>query len=375
MSLEAALDEEMRDVVALLEGRKLSTQQRQASKARAASPGVAASPVRSMLDVGNDVGAGRHASIAGTSLAGVTSPTGSTFGSPPVRSMLDTMSPPPTPGSFAPRTHRPSHGSASPPPPGRNGLAGPKANPEDNYNFEMLPSIESQAMPLRVTQGGKKKPKPNAMASIFGAVDAGRRADGRHGSVSILGKNPKSVSPAPRGLSARSQSPATRKPGLNTNSLNLHPNPGTYVSDTGQVIDLASAYRRLSDAAFLKSGGTLSSLPKSKVVNAAKGEQLAPDGGVRLTKDYDGEDAVESSDEDSGSSDEEWNAERRRGRGRTRKGSGGLHDDDDRPSAKSLLGAAEEERATTVYSNVRFTIANRCNRQNGQLPSSIPSRA
>jgi hypothetical protein len=349
MSLEAALDEEMRDVVALLEGRKASAHQRPASKARAASPGVAASPVRSMLDVGNDIGAGRHASIAGTTSAGVSSPMATTFGSPPVRSMLDAMSPPPAPGSLASRTHRPSHGSASPPPPGRNGLVSPKMKPEDNYNFEMLPSIESQAMPLRVTQGGKKKkPMPSAMASIFGAVDAGRRGDGRHGSVSMLGKTPKSVSPAPRALSGRSQSPATRKPGLNTNSLNLHPNPGTYVSDTGQIIDLASAYRRLSDAALLKSGGTLSSLPKGKGVNAAKGEQLAPDGGVRLTKDYDAEDAVESSDEDSGSSDEEWNIERRRGRGRTRKGSGGAYDDEDRPSAKSLLGAAEEERKEII---------------------------
>ncbi|KAF2420280.1 hypothetical protein EJ08DRAFT_665642 [Tothia fuscella] len=348
MSLEAALDEEMRDVVALLEGRKIKAEQRQASRIRAASPGVAASPVRSMLDVGSDaVGPGRHASIAGTSLAGVSSPTGSTFSqqSAPVRSMLDYMaSPPPTPGSFVSRPRRPSLGSSSPPAPNRGSTVQNKS-PEDSYNFEMLPSIESKAMPLRVAQGGKKKVKPNAMATIFGD-SASRRGDGRANSVSILGKSQSSVSPNPRPMGGRSQSPGGRM--LNNNSMNLHVNPGTYVSDSGQVIDLASAYRRLSDAALLKSGGTLSNLPMVKGANPLKGEQLAPDGGMRLTKDYDQDEAVDSSDEESGSSEDEWSAERRRGRGRTRKGSGSL-EDDGRPSVKSLLGAAEEERKTVNY--------------------------
>jgi hypothetical protein len=213
-------------------------------------------------------------------------------------------------------------------------------NPEDSYNFEMLPSIQSQSMPKRVTQGGKKK--PGAMASIFGSADNGKRPEGRHGS--LIARSNKSVSPAPGRLSGRSQSPATRK--LNNNSLNLLNNPNTYVSDTGQIIDLASAYRRLSDAALLKSGGRLASLPTRKDVNMSKGEQLAPDGGVRLTKDFNEEDAIDSSEDESGSSDEEWNVDSRRGRGRTRKGSGGL-DDEERPLPKSLLGAAEEERKQT----------------------------
>jgi len=324
-SLEAALDEEMRDVVALLEGRKTAAQQRQASRPRAVSPGgVAQSPMRSMLDVGPSVPLGRHASIAGTN-TGISS----------VRSMLDTSSPAPPPG-LATRSHRPSHGSNSPPPAGR-GFPSSNTNPEDAYQFEMLPSIDSQAMPKRASQGGKKK--PGAMASIFSA-DASKRPEARQGS--LLGKGGhKSVSPAPRTHHGRSQSPVTRK--LNTNSLNLLSTPGTYVSDTGQVIDLASAYRRLSDAALLKSGGRLANLPARKGVDAAKGEELAPDGGVRLTKDYHEDDAVESSDSDeSGSSDEEWNGARR-GRGRTRKGSGSQFDDE-RPIPKSLMGAAEEER-------------------------------
>jgi hypothetical protein len=125
------------------------------------------------------------------------------------------------------------------------------------------------------------------------------------------------------------------------------------VSDSGQIIDLASAYRRLSDAALLKSGGRLADLPTRKGVDVTKGEELAPDGGVRLTKDFNEEDAIDSSeDEESGSSDEEWNADRRRGRGRTRKGSGGQYDDE-RPAAKSLLGAAEEERKYKSH-NISF---------------------
>lgn len=338
MSLESALDEEMRDVVALLEGRKLKPTERQSSRVRAISPtGATQSPVRSMLDVGNSMPLGRHASIAGTSMAGVTSPSGSHFGGSSIRSMLDTTSSPPqSPGPMQ-RAHRPSHGSASPPAIGR-ALSGGNKKPEDAYNFEMLPSIESQAMPKRVAQGGKKK--PGAMAGIFGAPpETGKMSEARK--QSVLGRAPASVSPARRSL-GRSQSPAARL--LNNNSMNLHTNPGTYVSDNGQVIDLASAYRRLSDAALLKSGGRLSSLPtRRKSNNIAKGEELAPDGGVRLTKDYDDDDVVESSDEESGSSDEEWNVNRRRGRDRTRKGSGSALDDD-RPSAKSLLGAAEEER-------------------------------
>jgi hypothetical protein len=354
-------------VVALLEGRKPPSQMgRAASSHRAASPaGVAASPVRSMLDVGNSMpNVGRHASIAGTTM-GITSPNSSMFSQAPrVRSMLDTSSPPPTPG-LASRNHRASHGSTSPPapPPGR-GTGNPKMNPEDVYNFEMLPSIQSQSMPKRVTQGGKKK--PGAMAAIFGSADNGKRPEARHGS--LITRSNKSVSPAPGRLSGRSQSPAARK--LNNNGMNLLNNPNTYVSDSGQVIDLASAYRRLSDAALLKSGGRLANLPTRKDVNLSKGEQLAPDGGVRLTKDFNEEDAIDSSEDESGSSDEEWNVDSRRGRGRTRHGSGSQ--DDDRPLPKSLLGAAEEERKRiTQHTNYAIAMLTCHIRQNGELSSTL----
>jgi hypothetical protein len=130
---------------------------------------------------------------------------------------------------------------------------------------------------------------------------------------------------------------------LNTNSLNLMSTPGTYVSDSGKVIDLNNAYRRLSDAALLKSGGRLADLPTKKTVNVQKGEELAPDGGVRLTKDYDEEDTLDTSDEDDSgaSSADELDAEQR-GRGRTRKGTETVPGSTPR-KAKSLLAAAEEE--------------------------------
>jgi hypothetical protein len=124
--------------------------------------------------------------------------------------------------------------------------------------------------------------------------------------------------------------------------MNLMTAPGTYVSDTGRVINLDQAYRRLSDAALLKSGGRLAELPTKKTVNVQRGEELAPDGGVRLTKDYDEDEALDSSDQDDsdGSSDDERGKEER-GRARARKGS---EVPNSPRQVKSLLAAAEEER-------------------------------
>jgi hypothetical protein len=138
---------------------------------------------------------------------------------------------------------------------------------------------------------------------------------------------------------------------LNTNSFNLMSDPKKYVLDSGKVVDMKSAYRRLSDAALLRSGGALASLPSRKGSDPAKGESLAPGGGVRLaTDDYgDEEAAVESSndeDEDSeGSSGEIWESEKRRGRRRTRqKDVAAKHGSETKKKPKSLLAAAEDER-------------------------------
>lgn len=132
---------------------------------------------------------------------------------------------------------------------------------------------------------------------------------------------------------------------LNTNSLNLMSSPGKYVTDSGKVVDMNSAYRRLSDAALLRSGGALSSLPSRKGSDPAKGESLAPGGGVRLaTDDFGDDEAVESSDDDSDASSDgnEWSSNKRRGRRRTREDKTAKNGTN--KTAKSLLAAAEDER-------------------------------
>ena len=354
MSLEAALQEEANDIMALLEGRKAQPSPSATNRVRTASPaGVAQSPMRSMLDIGDiapgiprdrHLATGRSASIAGDGRnSNVTSPTGSSFPEQgPVRSMLDFG-----PAPSTTRPHRPSHGSTSPGLPTiHQGMASPRQNIESAYQFEMLPSIDAHARPKRVSQGegmfpssssskqgsnkhGGAKKRPGSMSAVFGNQTLG--PDGRP-------KGQKSRSPAPR--TGRSQSPAARN--LNTNSMNLMGTPGTYVSDTGKVINLDQAYRRLSDAALLKSGGRLAELPTKKNVNVRQGEELAPDGGVRLTKDYDEDEAVSSSEgEDSDASSGDELTKEQRGRARARKGS---EEANSPRQVKSLLAAAEEER-------------------------------
>lgn len=331
MSLESALAEEARDVVAILEGRNL----KQTQRVRAGSPaGIAQSPVRSMLDIGDTSSLkARHASMAGASV-GVTK-----LGAPfsqhePVRSMLDTTTP------LAPSPQA----SPSPPPPPVRPIIASKFDPESAYQFDILPSSDRNALPKRVTQGGKKS--KGSMASVFASSD-----DTRRGSF-LRGPN-SSRSPGPRLPTGRSQSPSTSM--LNTNSMNLMTGPGKFVvSDSGQLIDMSNAYRRLSDAALLKSGGSLSQLPARKDYNKETGEQIGPDGGVRLAKDYqhpaNDDDAIETSDEENSSSDDILN-ENLRGRGRTRKGSHEAADDDEveKRKPKSLLAAAEQERTFSLF--------------------------
>lgn len=319
--------------MALLEGRPSAPRPQRASSphvsGRATSPAVAVSPLRSMLDVGGPPSKGD--SWRTESVSRAKSPTG--YGS-----MLDPTSPPPTGG----RNPSLSRGLApsSPPPSARS----PALNPESAYQFEMMPTIEAHSMPKRVTQGGKKK-QTRAMSSVYGSQSdklSTAKDRERHGSLSgFLGKKPGSPGPG------RSQSPGGRK--LNTNSFNLMSDPKKYVTDSGKVVDMQSAYRRLSDAALLRSGGALSTLPSRKGSDPIRGESLAPGGGVRLaTDDYgDDEGAIESSEEDDsdGSSDgESWGAQKRRGRRRTRQNDGIEKHGTERITAKSLLAAAEDER-------------------------------
>ena len=412
MSLESALDEERREVMDILEGRtgpvRGSSSANSAAfgqNGRTASP---AAPVRSMLDVGGPA-VPSHRAGAGRG-AGATSPPPSRSGKPPsvrsVRSLLDpdATSPPQALYTHSATTspiqpHPPSGGlhraqsdASAHQPDGRHRVSTDRdrgVNPNSDYHFEMLPSIASHALPKRVTQGGKKSSIiPNAMASIMQGQELGPlprgRDRGRHNSTAgIIGG--KSKSPSSR-LGNRSQSPGGSI--LNTNSFNLMPTPGKFVTDGGKVIDLNNAYRRLSDAALLKSGGNLSNLPtrqgSERRLRADSGEALSPTGGIRLQKDYYQDDndeaAIESSDEDkdASSGDELWGSENLRGRRRSRKkrdpgsSEADWEDSDNEGSqkgeaggtvgmgrtpyprkVKSLLAAAEEERKypspSTIY--------------------------
>lgn len=372
------MDEERREVMNILEGRptnyNISTYDQ---NGRNSSP---APPVRSMLDIGPT--AARHGSIAGTTV-GITTP--SVRGQPVARSMLDLSASPPkrvthsvtnsptAPVHPAGGIHRAQSDASNNPPnwrprAGSDQDRGGRALPYAENQFNMSSRIHGQAVPKRVTQGGKKGVGMNSMASIMQGQELEplplTRDRGRHNSTAgILGK--KSKSPSSR-LSNRSQSPGGTM--LNTNSFNLMSTPGKFVTDGGKVIDMNNAYRRLSDANLLKSGGHLSSLPARKASERARnGETLSPTGEPRLQKDYyendeNGEAAIESSEDEISSDEDAWGSpsERGRRRGRRKKGAGGADagnadSENDRSGpagmgrvggpkmAHSLMAAAEEE--------------------------------
>ncbi|OAX77665.1 hypothetical protein ACJ72_08033 [Emergomyces africanus] len=401
MSLESALDEERREILDILEGRLNRTQQ--PSSARHASP---TPPIRSMLDVAPDPTSQRRSSSAvsgagagaGLSLAPPSphrtappsaepSPTEfehATSSVPLVTSKDSTKSPmspmspifplsplsplsPKSPKSPKPPTREEHHlrrgsdtsshsGSLPEPTRRKQGI--------DEYQFEMLPSIPSQALPKRVTQGGKKSANhtnnathANSMAAVMSGQELGGlpgftrgRDTMRHGgAVGVAGRHSKS----PSSRLARSRSPGSGL--LNTNSFNPKPTPGTFVTDTGKVINLDLAYRRLSNAALSRSGGSLSKFQKSSTSRERGEDAVSESGDSRLQEDfYSGDEALsgeytsDDDNDDSSSGEEDWNAEMQRGRRRSRKKSdseeNGVSKSGGPQKVRSLLAAADEER-------------------------------
>lgn len=377
MSLESMLDEERKDVLALLEGNPGLRNRGSASSAvsgRAPSPYTPRSPVRSMLDIGEDtalkpspLGApnGRVNGNGNGRVSTQTMRTGS------VRSMLDIDSPPPAAATTVSAStsptqshhraqlantqhhqHRSLSDAASRPAefgPRSNVLGATKPNPNPAYQFSgYLPSNPGgPVVPKRNTQGGKKVTIPNAMAEVVRGGDIssvfGTRDSGRHHSIAGTGiGTSKSRSPHNR-LGARSNSP--------------HLDPSKFVTNDGRTIDMNNAYRRLSDANLARSGGGLSSLSgKGKGRRRTNSGEIDPLNGGRLEKDYthlDGDDALADSSDEEHSSDEE----RTRGRRKTIKNRSGGNDEDHPESktvgmgrakgprtALSLMAAAEEER-------------------------------
>ncbi|KAM5447419.1 hypothetical protein MaudCBS49596_005930 [Microsporum audouinii] len=367
MSLEAALDEERREILEILQGRpqqqnsqhsQQQGQQNQSARPHHVSP---APPIRSMLDVAP----ARPGSVKSSSAS--------------VRSMLDPISPSPL---------RETHSATSSPTssartPSINESDGQRRASESSYNglpsvgkksgveayqFSMLPSIPSQALPKRVTQGGKKSvtgngnnhnninaKHANSMAAVMSGSDfsplpgfpRGRQI-GRH----APGFAPNSTSPM------RSRSPVPHSlNSLNPLAANSKSNVSTFVTDSGRVINLDHAYRKLSNAALQRSGGSLANLPHIEKKELEDMAEMS-DSDARLAKDYyldtpDGgfsEDHTSEDDDDISSDEDLWRMGVGRGRPRTRKKSetqGPDHDTDDTDAAKkvrSLLAAAEEER-------------------------------
>ncbi|KAK4665822.1 hypothetical protein QC763_409330 [Podospora pseudopauciseta] len=341
MSMEAMLDEERREVLALLEGPQASRPSRAPSSigGRSPSPFTPRSPVRSMLDI-----------APVRSMLDVDTPPPA-----PVRSMLDVDSPPSqkhvlsTPSS--PIEHTGSRSLLAPAPSGhprsmsdaamRPADFGPRANPRHDptldYQFGgIITNHAGAAMPKRVTMGGKRS---SAMAEVMRGNDvSGLVLPGDRGRHSIAGPayssrkaGNKSKSPTNR-LGVRSHSPALL-------GRNLSPAGRAMLGDN-QTVDYNNAYRRLSDAALARSGGSLGELGRRK-----KSDDGSSNG--RLAKDYlgpDGEFVEESSDDSGGNSSEEDERGRKAARSFDKKPQGSSESPEAKRQVRSLLAAAEEER-------------------------------
>ena len=381
------MDEERRDVLALLEGPPVGRGRGAAgsnNSGRSSSPFTnTQSTVRSMLDIDQELPP-RHLSNVATNGGKTSSPrmvpvrsmldidTPATI---PVRSMLETEKPAANPvrsmlnvGSIPHSTatsksaqtspieanhrahmansaqHRSLSDTAS-----RPVAFGPRtsvvSNPESAYQFAgYLPSNPGgPTVPKRNTLAGKKNSLPSAMAEVVRGGDFsgfGPRDRGRNSSV------------AGNGLVAKSKSPHNRL-GLRSNSPHLSPDPTKFVLDDGRVIDKSSAYRRLSDANLALSQGGLSSLSgKSRRRRTNSGDATGP-ADSRLEKDYapiDGEDALLDSSEEDDSDEEQRRGRKKDIRPDSNEDNGpeshtlGMGRAKGPRTARSQMAAAEEER-------------------------------
>ena len=230
---------------------------------------------------------------------------------------------------------------------------GPRAsgrNEPSGYQFSGIYNplgASTQQMPLRAAQrdsSSAKKAGPTSLGALGEALrssdlsnlvlpgERGRKASG--GLSSRLSGS--SRSPHNR-LTSRSRSPATFAPKLASSKA--------YLND-GQVVDLSNAYRRLTDANLAGSGGSLSQLPKKKVIHEA--------GEGRLIKDYlgpDGEHLGSSEEDEPYSTDDEDRGRKKTPRTLNSDVTSGNNQSVSRSRSPgvqrktlSLLAAAEEER-------------------------------
>ncbi|RFU72018.1 usp family [Trichoderma arundinaceum] len=365
MSIDAMLDMERQEVLALLE----RNNEIASSSARRSDSPYARSPVRSMLDIAEEEAPGTSSSSNRPTIA-TQGPVRSMLDvdAPPspqlVRSMLDISSPVPdsprrpgrssTPSSPLipndPTFRQQSSVTFAPHPRSRSDAGmkraelgrGSRNDPISNYQFSSILSHGSGSQ-SSVKWSSSRNSKRESGGSLGDALrgpealqlpaDRGRSPFGR---TRLF--NNQSKSPQTRRWGSRSQSPAT----FSTTQLP----PGKAMLKDGQVVNLNNAYRKLSDANLIQSSGSLAQLPMRKKSGEA--------GEGRLVKDYvgpDGEQLDSSDEEEEESSDDE-------DRGRKKSPRSLIHDagpekgqaaaSGSQPGGRqalSLLAAAEQERS------------------------------
>jgi len=360
MSMEAVLDQEAKEVLALLEGNTTNRQRGSTSstgEGRTPSPLTPRSPVRSMLDIGDSPPRASSTARSSNGVARVGNP---------IRSMLDISGPPsaasstrsaqtsPTQANYnaakANRNHPRSVSDAARHP-ATFGPRAPGFEEPSPYQFSgYLPSNPGgPVVPKRNTQGpsitGKKI--ASAMAEVMKGGDLssfGARDRGRHQSLPDNGisSTAKSRSPHSR-LGLRSNSPHTGS-GSDTSKFTLR---------DGRILDMNSAYRRLSDGNLALSGGSLSTLSEKGRRGRQKSGDSIAEGDARLEKDYvpveGGDVVVDSSEEDGHTSDEDGHRGRKKGDKdaegtSTESKTVGMGRAEGPRTPRSLLAAAEEER-------------------------------
>ncbi|KAI0203589.1 hypothetical protein F4808DRAFT_24749 [Astrocystis sublimbata] len=282
----------------------------------------------------------------------------------PVRSMLDIDSPPPTrqvtrsmldidgplPAAKSAQTsptlayktpvlnnstrnRSMSDAASNPSPAFRSPLASPRnTDLTSAYKFhDILPTNVGQALPHK--RGSGSAARGSIGEALRGADLSNLVLPGDSGRPYAFRKN-KSKSPNNR-FSLRSSSPFG-----NASNKRAPPQAHTLMLDSGEIVDMNSAYRRLSDANLAFGGSNLASLARKKRDDS--------DGYGRIAKDnlspY-GELLPDESEDEPNSSDEE----NERGRKLTTRAELGDDRAMSKGTAKSLLAAVDDERKQVAF--------------------------
>ncbi|KAL7959358.1 hypothetical protein V8C34DRAFT_303999 [Trichoderma compactum] len=384
MSIDAMLDMERQEVLALLE-RSNEAPAPSARGGRSDSPYATRSPVRSMLDIAEEeIPPGSTASSTNRTTTATQGPVRSMLDvdAPPspqlVRSMLDVSGPVPDSPRRTGRSSTPSSPLIPPSEPFRpqqsSGLVphprsrsdasikfaeparSSRNDPIANYQFSSIyshgPGSQSSKVKWSSSRNSKRE-SGGSLGDVLRGSDGGLQlpADrGRSplGGSRLFSNQSKSPQTQNRRWGSRSRSPAT----FSTPQLP----PGKAFLKDGQVVNLNNAYRKLSDANLIQSSGSLAQLALRKKSGEA--------GEGRLVKDYvgpDGEQLGSSDEEEEESSEDE-------DRGRKKSPRSLIHDaepDNRQPTAAgssqpggrqalSLLAAAEQERSQVASQQAQY---------------------